>query len=585
MANIDKNKLVFFDTTLRDGEQSPGATLNIDEKVEIAKQLSALGVDVCEAGFPIASNGDFEAVKRIAQEVGPLMNGRTSGKPMVICGLARAVEGDILRAYEAVKYAPCHRIHTFLASSDIHLKNKLKITRKQCIEKSVAAVKYIKSLGVDDIEFSPEDAGRSDKDFLVELLTEVIKAGATTLNIPDTVGYLMPEQYGELINYLVTKTPGADTVTWSTHCHNDLGLATANTLAGVRNGARQVEVTINGIGERAGNTALEEIALSTYMHKNFFNVYHHINTTHIYSISQLVIKRTGMIIQANKAIVGANAFAHESGIHQDGVLKCKETYEIMSPDLVGVPSNLLVLGKHSGRNAFRTRLETLLKDSNYDIKFLENDEEFNNLFKNFKKLADSKKKGVTDQDLYALVDDFLNIKKCNEFYILKSIHVTSGTKTIPTATVQLIDFTGNVNETSSDFTEETEEIGNIITDAHIGHGSVHAIFQAINRLVCVNSVLRTYELKAITEGSDAMGRVVVRISEQNDQKDNSSGNVAILGEMKEKERLGNKTADVYRGEGADNDVLVASAKAYVNAINRLMSAKIRQNRLNITENK
>jgi len=311
------------------------------------------------------------------------------------------------------------------------------------------------------------------------------------------------------------------------------------------------------------------------MHKGFFNVFHHIDTTHIYGISQLVIKRTGMIVQANKAIVGANAFAHESGIHQDGVLKCKETYEIMSPDLVGVPSNLLILGKHSGRNAFRTRLETLLKDNpSYDSKILENDEEFQKLFKNFKKLADSKKKGVTDQDLYALIDDFLNIKKCNEFYILKNIHVTSGTNTIPTATVQLIDLTGNVNEASSDFAEENEEIaGNVITDAHIGHGAVHAIFQAINRLVCVNSVLRTYELKAITEGSDALGRVVVRISEQNDQKENSSGNVAILGEMKEKERLGNSSADVYRGEGADNDVLVASAKAYVNAINKLMSAK------------
>ncbi|OUM64153.1 putative 2-isopropylmalate synthase [Piromyces sp. E2] len=574
---IDKSKLVFFDTTLRDGEQSPGATLNVDEKIEIAKQLSALGVDVCEAGFPIASNGDFEAVKRIAQEVGPLMNNRKSGKPMVICGLARAVEGDITRAYEAVKYAPCHRIHTFIATSDIHLKNKLKISRQECIEKAVAAVKLIKSLGVNDIEFSPEDAGRSDKEFLVEILTEVIKAGATTLNIPDTVGYLMPEQYGELINYLVTKTPGGDNVTWSTHCHNDLGLATANTLAGVRNGARQVEVTINGIGERAGNTALEEIALSTFMHKNFFNVHHHIDTTHIYSVSQLVIKRTGMIVQANKAIVGANAFAHESGIHQDGVLKCKETYEIMSPDLVGVPSNLLILGKHSGRNAFRTRIEQLLKESNYDTKIIEDNDEFQKLFKNFKKLADSKKKGVTDQDLYALVDDFLNIKKVNEFYVLKSIHVTSGTSAIPTATVQLIDLTGNVNESSSDITEDNEDqlIGNVITDAHIGHGAVHSIFQAINRLVNVKSVLRSYELKAITEGSDAMGRVVVRISEQS-EKEASTGNVAILGEMKEKERLRNNTANVYRGEGADNDVLVASAKAYVNAINRLMAAKSRQ---------
>jgi 2-isopropylmalate synthase len=327
-------KLIVFDTTLRDGEQSPGVTLTSNEKVEIARQLSRLGVDVCEAGFPIASQGDFDSVERIAKEVGPLMLGRKSGKPMRICALARCVEADIKRAFEAIKHAPLHRIHIFLATSDIHLKHKLKISREECIAKAVESVQFVKSLGVHDVEFSPEDAGRSDKEFLVEVLAAVIKAGATTLNIPDTVGYNTPEEYGSIIKYLVENVPGAQNVVFSTHCHNDLGLATANTLAGIKNGARQVEVTINGIGERAGkpfthhavgNTSLEEIIMTLYTHPKSYPVYHDIDTTQIYSTSQLVTKRTGMMIQGNKAIVGANAFAHESGIHQDGVLKHKET--------------------------------------------------------------------------------------------------------------------------------------------------------------------------------------------------------------------------------------------------------------------
>ena len=326
--------VLIFDTTLRDGEQSPGATLNVEEKLEIARQLSRLGVDICEAGFPIASPGDFEAVRRIAEEVGPLTEGRKNGQPMIIAGLARAAEQDIQRAYDAVKVAPRHRIHTFLATSDIHLKHKLRIDREECIEQTIKAVSFAKSL-CDDVEFSPEDAGRSDPDFLVQVLGEAIKAGATTLNIPDTVGYTTPEEFGWLIKYLIEKTPGAEDVVWSVHCHNDLGMATANTLAGVRNGARQVEVTINGIGERAGNTALEEVVMSLNTRPQVFGVETNIDTTQIARTSHMVMMYTGMAIQPNKAIVGANAFAHEAGIHQDGMLKHHLTYEIMRPETVG----------------------------------------------------------------------------------------------------------------------------------------------------------------------------------------------------------------------------------------------------------
>ncbi|HFE66428.1 MAG TPA: 2-isopropylmalate synthase, partial [Chloroflexi bacterium] len=323
-----QDTVYFFDTTLRDGEQSPGATLNVEEKLEIARQLSRLGVDICEAGFPIASPGDFDAVRRIAEEVGPLVEGRKSGQPMVIAGLARANREDIQRAYDAVKVAPRHRIHTFLATSDIHLKHKLRIDREECVDQVIKSVSFARSL-CDDVEFSPEDAGRSDPDFLVQVLAEAIKAGATTLNIPDTVGYTTPEEYGRLIHYLIENTPGADTVVWSTHCHDDLGLATANTLAGVQAGARQVEVTINGIGERAGNTSLEEVAMAIATRPQTFNLRTNIDTTQITKVSRMVSAYTGMVVQPNKAIVGANAFAHEAGIHQDGMLKNQQTYEIM----------------------------------------------------------------------------------------------------------------------------------------------------------------------------------------------------------------------------------------------------------------
>ncbi|CAO3661702.1 unnamed protein product [Umbelopsis ramanniana] len=391
----EQQKLIIFDTTLRDGEQSPGVSLNNDEKVAIATQLSKLGVDVLEAGFPIASIGDFEAVNRIAKEVGPLMEGRERiGKPMIICGLARATPGDIQRCAEALEPAPYKRIHTFLATSDIHLKHKLKIDREECVKRAVAAVTLAKSL-CDEVEFSPEDAGRSDQDFLCEVLGKVIEAGAGTLNIPDTVGYNMPEEYGSLIKYLIANTPGGEKVVWSTHCHNDLGLATANTLAGISNGARQVEVTINGIGERAGNTAMEEVVMSIHTHPNYFPVYHTINTTLISRTSQMVSALSGMIVQPNKAIVGRNAFLHESGIHQDGVLKNKSTYEIITPETVGVTDIALVLGKHSGRNAFRERCKELGHGSI-------SDEALQKAFVDFKALCD-KQKTVNDADILAIL--------------------------------------------------------------------------------------------------------------------------------------------------------------------------------------
>ncbi|CDH54170.1 2-isopropylmalate synthase [Lichtheimia corymbifera JMRC:FSU:9682] len=398
IASVDKQRLVVFDTSLRDGEQSPGVSLNTDEKIVIAKQLSRLGVDVIEAGFPIASIGDFEAVQRIAREVGPLMEGREHiGEPITICGLARATPGDIKRCAEAIADAPRRRIHTFLATSDIHLKHKLKIDRDECIKRAVEAVTLARSF-VDDVEFSCEDAGRSDPEFLCKVLGEVIAAGATTLNIPDTVGYNLPEEYGALIKHLVENTPGADKVVFSTHCHNDLGLATANTLSGIKNGARQVEVTINGIGERAGNTAMEEVIMAVHTHPTGFPVYHNINTRLIYPTSVLVSDLSGMVVQPNKAIVGRNAFLHESGIHQDGVLKNRQTYEIISAETVGVTDIALVLGKHSGRNAFRERC----KELGYATI---NEEEFQKAFVDFKTLCD-KKKNIDNDDILSILSNY-----------------------------------------------------------------------------------------------------------------------------------------------------------------------------------
>jgi 2-isopropylmalate synthase len=528
-----KDQLIIFDTTLRDGEQSPGATLNIEEKLEIARQLSRLGVDICEAGFPIASPGDFEAVRRIAVEVGPLTEGRQDNQPMVIAGLARANDQDIDRAYEAVKAAPRHRIHTFLATSDIHLKHKLKIDREVCIDQVIKAVGHAKSK-CEDVEFSPEDAGRSDPEFLAVVLGEAIKAGATTLNIPDTVGYTTPEEFGWLIKYLIEHTPGADQVIWSTHCHNDLGLATANTLAGVHNGARQVEVTINGIGERAGNTSLEEVVMAVHTRPQNFTVETQIDTTQITRTSRMVSAYTGMPVQPNKAIVGGNAFAHEAGIHQDGMLKHHTTYEIMRPETVGLTSSSLVLGKHSGRHAFRKRLEEL------GYSALSKDE-LNQAFDRFKRVAD-KKKVVTDADLEAIItDEFYQPK---EIWKLNYVNVMCGDNVDATATVSL-----------------TDPNGAELIDAAIGAGPVDAVYKAINRIVGVPNILTEFVVKAVTEGIDAIGEVTIRI-----QPENGGGFTTNL-------QTGAQVARTFSGHGASTDIIVASARAYTSALNKMLSAR------------
>ena len=531
---MNQDTVLIFDTTLRDGEQSPGATLNVEEKLEIARQLSRLGVDICEAGFPIASPGDFEAVRRIAAEVGPLIDGRKSGQPMIIAGLARANRQDIRRAYDAVKVAPRHRIHTFLATSDIHLKHKLKIDREECIEQVIEAVTHAKSL-CDDVEFSPEDAGRSDPDFLVQVLGEAIKAGATTLNIPDTVGYTTPEEFGWLIRYLIEKTPGADKVIWSTHCHNDLGLATANTLAGVKAGARQMEVTLNGIGERAGNTSLEEVVMAIHTRPNFFHLTTNVDTTQITRSSRMVSAYTGMVIQPNKAIVGANAFAHEAGIHQDGMLKNHQTYEIMRPETVGLHASRLVLGKHSGRHAFRVHL----REIGYgDL----DDEEVNAAFTRFKELAD-KKKMITDADIEAIIAD--EIYQPPEIWKLNHIQVSCGDHSIPTATVSL---------TGPDDVE--------YRDAALGTGPVDAVYQAINRIVGASSILLEFTINAVTEGLDAVAETTIRIQPHNGDTD-----------YRVNPQTDQPMARTFSGHGASTDIVVASARAYLSALNKLLAAR------------
>ena len=533
----DQDTVLIFDTTLRDGEQSPGATLNVQEKLEIARQLSRLGVDICEAGFPIASPGDFEAVRRIAEEVGPLTEGRKTGKPMVIAGLARADNKDIARAYEAVKVAPRHRIHTFLATSDIHLKHKLKIDREECIERVIEAVGYARSL-CDDVEFSPEDAGRSDPEFLTVVLGEAIKAGATTLNIPDTVGYTTPEEFGWLIGYLIENTPGADQVVWSVHCHDDLGLATANTLAGVQAGARQVEVTVNGIGERAGNTSLEEIAMAIHTRSQVFDLHTNVDTAQITRTSRMVSAYTGISVQPNKAIVGANAFAHEAGIHQDGMLKSHLTYEIMRPETVGLGSSRLVLGKHSGRHAFRVRLGEM---GYGDL----GDDEVNVAFERFKRLAD-KKKVVADADIEAIIAD--EIYQPTETWHLNHIQVSCGDHSIPTATVSL-----------------TGPDGEIYQDADVGSGPVDAVYKAINRIVGVPNTLTEFSVNAVTEGIDAVGEVTIRIQPHNDRDEQAFN-----------PQTGRPFFRTFSGHGASTDIIVASARAYLSALNKMLAAREEQ---------
>lgn len=502
------NKIKIFDTTLRDGEQSPGASMNSDEKVRVALQLEKLNVDIIEAGFPIASDGDFNAVKKVAEAI----------RTCQVAGLARANKKDIDRAWEALKGGVNPRIHTFIATSDIHLKYKLKKSREEVLEAAVAAVKHAKSY-TDNVEFSAEDAVRSDVDYLCRVVKAVIKAGATTVNIPDTVGYAIPSEFGNLIRTIHERVPNVDKAVISVHCHNDLGLAVANSLAAIENGAGQVECTINGIGERAGNSSLEEIVMAIKTRGDLIDFTTKIETEHLYPSSRLVSNITGMVVQPNKAIVGANAFAHEAGIHQDGVLKEKSTYEIMTPESVGLSHNLLVLGKHSGRHAFKDRI----KDLGYDL----DDANLEKAFDRFKRLAD-KKKEIFDEDLDAIIAD--EIFRIPDKYKLVYLNVSSGTVTVPTATVQM------------------EVEGEIKQEAGFGVGPVDAVYETIVKLTGTKSKLVRYSVNSVTRGMDAQGEVTVRVED---------GDKSVI------------------GQGAHTDIIVASAKAYINALNKLEYRKER----------
>ena len=499
---MSKDRLIVFDTTLRDGEQSPGATMDQDEKLRIAKALERMKVDVIEAGFAIASQGDFHSVKAIADTI----------RESTICSLARAKEADIDRAAEALAGAESGRIHTFIATSPIHMQHKLRLAPDQVIEHAVAAVKHARN-HMADVEFSCEDAGRSEIDFLCRIIEAVIDAGARTINIPDTVGYAIPEQFGDTIAQLLTRIPNADKAIFSVHCHNDLGLAVANSLAAVQAGARQVECTINGLGERAGNASLEEIVMAVRTRQDLFNVDTGINAREIVPTSNMVSQITGFPVQPNKAIVGANAFAHESGIHQDGVLKHRETYEIMSAEDVGWHTNRMVLGKHSGRAAFRARLDEL------GISFA-SEAAMNEAFQRFKDLAD-KKHEVFDEDLQALVSDTKKAAE-EEHYKLVLLEATARTGETPEARV-VLNIAGQ--ETMATAT---------------GAGPVDAAFKAIESMAQSHSTLQLYSVNAITAGTDSQGEVTVRLE---------------------------KGGRIVNGHGADTDIITASAKAYLNALN------------------
>ncbi len=499
------DQLIIFDTTLRDGEQSPGASMTKDEKVRIAKALERMNVDIIEAGFPIASPGDFEAVQAVAEAV----------KDSTVCGLARALAKDISQAGEALRHANSGRIHTFIATSPIHMKMKLRMEPDAVLEQAVGAVKMARKF-TDNVEFSPEDAGRSELDFLCRVIEAVIDAGARTINIPDTVGYNLPNQFGSLIKNLIERIPNSDKAIFSVHCHNDLGLAVANSLAAVQNGARQVECTVNGLGERAGNAALEEVVMAVRTRQDLFDCDSRIDTPHILAASRLVSSITGFPVQPNKAIVGANAFAHESGIHQDGVLKNRETYEIMRAQDVGWGENRIVLGKHSGRNALRSRLQDLGIE-------LSSEEELNEAFLRFKELAD-KKHEIFDEDLQALVAEATTSTE-NECYKLLSMKVCSETGEVPEATVTV----------SIDGEEKTATAQ--------GGGPVDAAYKAIEDLVNSETELLLYSVNNITSGTDSQGEVTVRLS---------------------------KNGRIVNGLGADTDIVMASAKAYINALNKVM---------------
>ena len=493
-----------FDTTLRDGEQSPGASMNVEEKLQVARQLVKLGVDIIEAGFPIASPGDFEAVRRIAAEV----QGAT------IAGLARAKEQDIKSAWEALKDAPQRRIHTFHSTSDIHLKYQFRVSREEALKRSVEMVKLSKSL-VDDVEFSPMDATRTDRSYLLDVIEAVVGAGASTVNIPDTVGYTMPDEFGALIKSIKERI--GDKAVISVHCHNDLGLAVANSLAAIINGAGQVECTINGIGERAGNCSMEEVVMNLATRKDFYQAATVINTKEIIRTSRLVTRITGIPVQPNKAIVGANAFAHESGIHQDGLLKEKMTYEIIRPEDVGLNRAELVLGKHSGRHAFKARLSEL----GYSL----TDEEVETAFGKFKRLADQKK-NIFDEDIEALISE--EISKIPEIYSLLDLSISSGMNVSPTASLKM-----KIN-------------GAVVETVEHGDGPVDAAYKAIAGLTQTKSNLLKFEVKGITGGTDALGEVTVSLEED---------------------------GRTVRGNGADTDIIVAAAKAYITALNKLAAGK------------
>lgn len=502
---VDSSVVKIFDTTLRDGEQSPGASMNVEEKVLIARQLEKLGVDVIEAGFAASSEGDFESVVRVCKEV----------KRPVVVSLARAQEGDIKRALKAVEQAKHPGIHIFIATSDIHLKHKLRMSRDEVLDAVVWAINYAKK-HIDYIEFSAEDASRSEWDFLVQVFAEAVKAGAKTLNVPDTTGYAIPSEFGSLVRYLVERTEGGDRVTWSAHCHNDLGLAVANSLAAVANGARQVECTINGIGERAGNTSLEEVVMALKTRKSLFGLETNVVTEQIYPTSRLLSQITGIPIPINKPIVGANAFAHEAGIHQDGVLKQKLTYEIMTPESIGISGNRLVMGKHSGRHAFGERLK--------ELGFNLNKVDMNRAFLRFKELAD-KKKEVYDEDIEAIVaEEILRLPSRPDRFELLYLNVNSSSNAIPSATVKMrVD-------------------GQEFMDHGTGDGLVDACYKVIAKITGSRSRLVRYSVKGITGGTDAQGEVSCMIEDEGIR---------------------------VSGHGAHTDIIMASALAYINALNKL----------------
>lgn len=503
MSTKNTKRIIIFDTTLRDGEQSPGASLNIKEKVQIALQLERLGVDIIEGGFPVSSPVQFEAVEACSAEV----------KNTVVCGLARAVEKDITSAYNALKHAVRPRIHTFIATSPIHMEHKLHKTKDEVLKMAVEAVKLARSY-VDNVEFSGEDAFRSDPGFLKEVVAATIEAGAGTINIPDTVGYAIPSEFGAFIHNIIEGVPNVDKAVISVHCHNDLGLAVANSIMAVRNGARQVEVAVNGLGERAGNASLEEFVMALMVRGDYIGLETAVNTKEIYRTSQLVSNLSGIRVQPNKAIVGANAFAHESGIHVDGLLKSRQTYEIMTPESIGLTGMRIVLGRHSGKHGFKKRMN--------DLGYILSEAELNAAFERFLIVAD-KKKEVFDEDLAAIVED--EIHSVPEYYHLEYFHITSGSSTIPTSTVQL-------------------RVGDeIMQESAWGDGPVDATYKAINKIIDKPIKLGEYSLRAVTEGTEAMGEVSLRMM--------VSDNLVIT------------------GRGASTDILEASAKAYVDGLNKI----------------